>query len=546
MRLFSALSLSVGLVSGPAFAAQVIKAPIAPGAEMVQTIIAANEPGGPQLIHALIVDPTRKGIRFEAGLGNGTVEEAGGGREAVNAQVLRTGALAGINADFFPWSGDPLGLAIHKGEFVSETGGRSATWGITGAGKVLIGSPAYSGTVIAPGDAAQPLSTAVTALSGVNRKAGAGELVFYSAIYGDKTPAAAATVAVLSAPGMKLTPNAPLIGSVLSVTDEPGAVATRADGFILTGTGPAAEWLKANAVPGKTLTVSVSLTEDGKDWSDVVEAVSGGPILLTAGGEAAQLIEGRNDSFSTTRHPRSAVGVTKDGKVMLVAVDGRQTFSRGISLPELAKVMKDLGAVDAINLDGGGSTCLSIFGMVINNPSDGVVRNVADSLLVYADGAPDPWLVGRSDGPIPTLTAGKTMPPPAELGKARLWGSADGGIFVDQKGTVYGYKGGTAAVLALSQDGTTISRAPVNVLPGPAGKILTAWKDGTLVITVRDVNNNPVQGQEVGLKQPGGKTTEVTTGADGTVKVPAGWLKDEKAPVALTSGVMSKEWPEKK
>lgn len=544
MRLFSAFILSAGLVAAPTWAAQVTKSPVVPGAELVQTILTANENGGPQMIHALIVDPKQPGMRLEAGLGNGTVEEPGGGREAVNEQVVRTGALAAVNADFFPWSGDPLGLAIHKGELVSEpSGGRSAAWGITRDGKSLIGQPAFTGSVTAGGGPSAPLSTNVIALSGVNRKPGKDQMVLFAPIYGEKTADVAATVAVLDAPGQTLRAGQPLTATVVSVNDEAGAVATRPNGFILTGSGPAADWLKANAVVGKTLTINASVTEQGRDWSQVMEAVAGGPTLLAGGSESAQLVAQKSDSFSTTRHPRTAVGVTKDGKVILAVVDGRQTFSRGMSLPELAQAMKDLGAVEAVNLDGGGSSCLSVLGMVINSPSDGEVRKVADSLLVYADQEPTPWVVAYPEKSVPQLTAGKSLPRPADAPAARLFGSANGGVFVDQKGTVFGYKGGTAAATALSQDGKVIYRRAIDVLPGPAGKILTAWKDGTLVITVRDVNNNPVQGQEVGLKQPNGATTEVTTGADGTVTVKKGWLADEKAPVTLTSGVMTAQWP---
>lgn len=544
MRFVCALILSAGLVAAPVSAVEVLKAPVVPGVELVQTILTSGETGGPQLMHALIVDPARTGIRFEAGLGNGTVEEPGSGREAVNQQVVRTGALAGINADFFPWSGDPLGLTIHRGELVSEpSGGRSAAWGITPDGKVLIGQPVFSASVTAGAGDGSPLSTAVIALSGVNRKPGKNELVFLAPIYGENTPNAPATVAVLDAPGQTLRAGQPLRATVVSVTDETGAVPTRPQGFVLAGTGTAADWLKANAAPGKTLTINAGVSEPGKDWSQVVEAVAGGPTLLLNGAESAQLIAGKSDSFSTTRHPRSAVGVRKDGSVILLAVDGRQTFSRGMSLPELAAAMKELGAVEAVNLDGGGSTCLSILGMAVNSPSDGQVRSVADSLLVFAADAPRPWEVAYPEARVPRLTAGKTMPRPADAPPARLFGSADGGVFVDQKGTVYGYKGGAAAVLALSRDGKALYRRAVDVLPGPAGKILTAWKDGTLVITVRDVNNNPVQGQEVGLKQPNGATTEVTTGADGTVTVKKGWLADETSPVTLTSGVMTAQWP---
>lgn len=76
-------------------------------------------------------------------------------------------------------------------------------------------------------------------------------------------------------------------------------------------------------------------------------------------------------SFTKARHPRSAIGVKADGKIILLTVDGRQDNSAGLSLHELTKVMRWLGCVSAINLDGGGSTTLWTEKMgVINYPSD--------------------------------------------------------------------------------------------------------------------------------------------------------------------------------
>ncbi|MES2651172.1 MAG: phosphodiester glycosidase family protein [Bacteroidota bacterium] len=76
-------------------------------------------------------------------------------------------------------------------------------------------------------------------------------------------------------------------------------------------------------------------------------------------------------SFTKARHPRTAIGIKADGKVILLTVDGRQENSAGMSLHELTKTMRWLDCVSAINLDGGGSTTLWVAnGGVINHPSD--------------------------------------------------------------------------------------------------------------------------------------------------------------------------------
>ena len=86
-------------------------------------------------------------------------------------------------------------------------------------------------------------------------------------------------------------------------------------------------------------------------------------------------------------HPRTAIGIDRDtGQVLMLVVDGRQTFSRGYTMVELANLMTALGAEDALNLDGGGSStmlALDPTGLgVLNSPSDGFERSVANGLEV--------------------------------------------------------------------------------------------------------------------------------------------------------------------
>jgi len=97
-------------------------------------------------------------------------------------------------------------------------------------------------------------------------------------------------------------------------------------------------------------------------------------------------------SFTNARHPRTAVGIKKDGKIILLTVDGRNAQSAGMSLHELNKIMRWLGCFTVINLDGGGSTTLWVAGAdnngVINFPSDNKLwdhegqRKVANVLLI--------------------------------------------------------------------------------------------------------------------------------------------------------------------
>lgn len=118
--------------------------------------------------------------------------------------------------------------------------------------------------------------------------------------------------------------------------------------------------------------------------------VVGGNVTLVSGGVPNTSDAG---SFCTTRHPRTMVGLSADrGTLYLAVVDGRSSRSIGMRCDEMALFMKELGAHDALNLDGGGSTAMWVRGSgVINRPSDGSERSVVNHLAVYAKGSGEAW-----------------------------------------------------------------------------------------------------------------------------------------------------------
>jgi exopolysaccharide biosynthesis protein len=127
-----------------------------------------------------------------------------------------------------------------------------------------------------------------------------------------------------------------------------------------------------------------------RDWSDAWHAVGSYPNLLTDG--AVDIRPNKSTDFFVGRHPRTALGVTAAGRVLLVTVDGRTSAGRGMSIAALAQHMLNLGAVDAVNFDGGGSTTMWIDGFsingIVNFPSDNGTadhygeRRVSDVLVV--------------------------------------------------------------------------------------------------------------------------------------------------------------------
>jgi len=110
------------------------------------------------------------------------------------------------------------------------------------------------------------------------------------------------------------------------------------------------------------------------DWEESLQAediMVSGPLLLL--NQTIEKLDTAN-TFNKTRHPRTAVAITKNKRVLLITVDGRNENSAGMSLFELTKLMRWLHASDAINLDGGGSTTLWINNYkdsgVVNFPTD--------------------------------------------------------------------------------------------------------------------------------------------------------------------------------
>ena len=119
-----------------------------------------------------------------------------------------------------------------------------------------------------------------------------------------------------------------------------------------------------------------------EDWMN--EVVSGNHHLVVGG---APMSSNPND-FCWTRHPRTAAGFDADARTLILAVvDGRSSASAGMTCVELGELMADLGAHDALNLDGGGSSTMWVSGLgVVNDPSDGNERTTANHLAAFAGG----------------------------------------------------------------------------------------------------------------------------------------------------------------
>ena len=104
------------------------------------------------------------------------------------------------------------------------------------------------------------------------------------------------------------------------------------------------------------------------EWRDVNHIISGGPYLVKNGDIYVDMTAQKLGSVGG-RNPRTAIGYTNDNHLIMLTADGREGASIGLTLMELANLMKELGCVNAMNLDGGGSTVMYVNGKVVNKPA---------------------------------------------------------------------------------------------------------------------------------------------------------------------------------
>lgn len=318
-------------------------------------------------------------------------------------------ALAGINSHWF-YNNAPGGLYVKDGKVLEgATQGRGGV-AITRGGKG-IHVDTYRSTTTLRADGS------TIALDGINRVPGQvwncggiggdqpteqpmqdiectdpSELVEFTPEWND-TPGGPGTEVVLDANHR-----------VTAVRDSRGTTVP-STGSTIQGIGDDATWLVAHAHVGDTLRVATTVTDGSghrvpltRDTTIIQTGptlVRNGKVSINAYGDgiihSASDVgdEGTDQTFTynwTVRgNPRSAIGMDAQGRLLLVAIDGRQPgYSEGVSIEQEAQIMRRLGAVDALNFDGGGSTVMvTRTAGIINRPSDSTgERELGDPILI--------------------------------------------------------------------------------------------------------------------------------------------------------------------
>lgn len=332
--------------------------------------------------------------------------------EPLSMQIARErfkgkNVVAGINADMFDmYLGDSIGLQVKEGRIV--TGPLNTDYDMFGIGES--GEPFIQNVrttaSFAVVDAVYeevygvPNPSLTLPLDGVNRSVNAYNdgLLLLTPAYNESGVVNTSKQGALTVI-RGITDPIRLGQSYEGVVESVGAGVTSApipaDGVILASTGTKGKWISSHLKEGDR--VRFTLDSNRNDMREGVSAY----IPLVADGAALTYDQmkaaGANEAMITSLKPRTAIGLTADRKVIAVTVDGGQPsygISDGVSLTQMAEIMTKAGAVQALSLDGGGSTEMAVkrFGQnevsVVNRPSDGYERSVTNGILFASKAEP--------------------------------------------------------------------------------------------------------------------------------------------------------------
>lgn len=412
---------------------------------------AENDASKPLMVHTLRWSPSAAGLRGVSALGMKSVFGSPGApaRETVENIAVRTGAVAAINADFFTAEGDPIGLMVQDGELLSRTYPTRSVlgWGPEGA---AFGPAETKISIKLPNGKELPTA-------GFNEVCPQNAASLNTPAAGQALSGEPSTAILLGLPE-KISPNGVWRLRVRGVLTGERSVPVDAGSAVLMLRGTAAA-LADGVADGQDIEVRTATT--GIPAGRLNSAIGGGPRLLARGQVAVDAAaQGFPEGFSTGRNPRTAIGITADGDLLMLVVDGRQAgLSGGVSLLELALMMQQRGCVEAINLDGGGSSAMAVHGVVVNRPSDGASRPVANALALIPDGPERPLpaaggliVVGRPWVQMGVFSTLRLMDEQGELIPNReiYWGAL-GDAWIDQGGLVRAIKPGSARIFAAAR-----------------------------------------------------------------------------------------------
>lgn len=289
----------------------------------------------PLSVHVLTVDPSKASMKLVL------AQDKVIGNEKTTSMAARSDAIAAINGGFYimkgDYQGDLDGFFVQDGVILSDPAEKRSSFGFCAMneGQKPVFEQFNLQSTVTPKDG-EPIH-----IDGINREPTTGETVMLTPQFG-------------------------------------GSAAITPDTSIIVGNGTA----------GSDVIYELKSLRTGRDFHfQECSFTSAGPTLIL-NNEVVQDYSSESPKFVGDfihkRHPRTAVGQKEDGSLLFVVVDGRQPLlSAGMTLPELATFMKNHGAVNAYNLDGGGSSTMVVKNAIVNSPSDKAgERPLSDAIVI--------------------------------------------------------------------------------------------------------------------------------------------------------------------
>jgi hypothetical protein len=355
-----------------------------------------------ELVHVAVIDPPKFSGRVFASHGPAIAS-----RTTAQAASAALGSVAATNGGFFTIDapavtyagGVDTGLSAQNGVVESLADGDRAAAVFGGQNRLRILNVS-SAAALRASDGSSARVLGVNRLPGVAEDCGVAGLAPTDKPRQNTVCSGSNDTVVFTPQFGAPLPPAPSSGPAIQVVVDPqGRVVSAgapggplpAGDWAVQAIGTNEAWLASHAQVGTRLSVNERLrTRQGQQLrlNLATTVTSAGPLLLQNGRPAIDAVaEGVFDprdlndyTFSAYRHARTMIGVDRQGRILLATVDGIAGVSEGMTLTEEAALMRSLGAVDAMNLDGGGSTQFASFGHVLDDPSSSPLRPVGDTV----------------------------------------------------------------------------------------------------------------------------------------------------------------------
>jgi exopolysaccharide biosynthesis protein len=292
-------------------------------------------------------------------------------RERVTSIAEREGALAAVNGTYFGRRGEPLGILMIDGEIVT--------------------SPIYDRTALVISDDGAPAIDNVFVntyfempdgvkidITGLNQLRSPNDVILYTSKYGRKTGTKNCSEIIV---------RNDKVWEIRGANSE-----IPPDGFVISAGKNLEKLLRDRLDSGEEIKLNIEIIPYSTESpGSLRHIIGGGPRLLKAG---RVYVSKKEEKFrwdvARTRAARTAVGITKDGHLLFVTIDKTSRIGRkpdvapsaGMKLEELSEFMIFLGAVDAMNLDGGGSSTMVVSGEVVNMPANGHEIAISNAILL--------------------------------------------------------------------------------------------------------------------------------------------------------------------